>query len=113
MLGVGAFSGVQVLLYGTQATLMRAGGVIVAFYGLILLRQVWREVTLEVSLDFVMGLLVNLGGQRLLDGTLASAPVMTTCTAVFLPLASLTFGTHLCNFPDGFSIVLIYGHQLV
>jgi hypothetical protein len=95
-LGLGASYGVQVLVYGVHATPVRAGGVILVLYGLTKLRQAWREVTLEVSLDFVIGLGVNLGGQRLIYGALASTPVMTTFTAVFLPLAYLRrLGTRL------------------
>lgn len=86
----------QVLIYGTTATLIRAGGLALALYGLSRLLQHWQAATLEVSLDFLVSILVNLGGQRLIYGTLASAEVMTTFTAVFLPLAYLRrFGTRL------------------
>jgi hypothetical protein len=53
----------------------------------MVLRQKWQESTLEVSLDFAVSILVNLGGQRLIYGALASAEVMTSFTSVFLPLA--------------------------
>lgn len=76
----------QVLIYGAAATPVRAGGLTLALYGLAKLRQTWQESTLEVSLDFTISILVNLGGQRLIYGALASAAAMTTFTAVFLPV---------------------------
>jgi hypothetical protein len=76
----------QVLIYGAAATPMRAGGLTLALYGLAKLRQIWQESTLEVSLDFTISILVNLVGQRLIYGALASAAAMTTFTIVFLPL---------------------------
>jgi hypothetical protein len=77
----------QVLIYGAAATPMRAGGMTLALYGLAKLRQTWQESTLEVSLDFTISIFVNLVGQRLIYGALASAAAMTTFTSVFLPLA--------------------------
>jgi hypothetical protein len=76
----------QVLIHGAAATPTRAGGLTLALYGFAKLRQTWQESTLEVSLDFMISILVNLGGQRLIYGTLASATAMTTFTMVFLPL---------------------------
>jgi hypothetical protein len=76
----------QVLIYGAAATPMRAGGLTLALYGLAKLRQTWQESTLEISLDFTISIVVNLVGQRLIYGALASALAMTTFTIVFLPL---------------------------
>jgi hypothetical protein len=88
--------GLQVLLYGAAATLHRALGFPLVLYGLMVLRKKWRESTLEISLDFTISIVVNLGGQRLMYGTLASAEVAATFTSVFLPLAYLRrLGTRL------------------
>ena len=81
--------GLQVLLYGASATLRRALGFPLVLYGLMVLRKKWRESTLEVSLDFTISIIVNLGGQRVIYGALASAEVVATFTSVFLPLAYL------------------------
>lgn len=87
---------VQVLIYGAAATLLRVGAVALTLYGLFQLRQHWRDATLEVSLDFLVSLGINLGGQRLIYGTLAAPDAMTSFTAVFLPLSYLRrLGTRL------------------
>jgi hypothetical protein len=88
--------GLQMLLYGAVATLRRAVGFPLVLYGLMVLRNKWRESTLEVSLDFTIAIVVNLGGQRLIYGALASTEVIATFTSVFLPLAYLRrLGTRL------------------
>jgi len=87
LLGLLSVYGLQMLCYGAVATPRRALGLPLALYGLMVLRQKWQEATLEVSLDFTVSILVNLGGQRLIYGALASAEVMTSFTSVFLPLA--------------------------
>jgi hypothetical protein len=87
---------VQVLIYGAAAPWLRVGEVALTLYGLFQLRQHWRDATLEVSLDFVVSLGINLGGQRLIYGPLAAADAMTSFTAVFLPLSYLRrLGTRL------------------
>jgi hypothetical protein len=87
LLGLPLVYGLQVLLYGAAATPLRALGLTLTLHGLRRLRQTWRESTLEVSLDFTVALCINLGGQRLIYGSLASAVMMTTFTSVFVPLA--------------------------
>jgi hypothetical protein len=79
--------GLQILLYGAAATPRRALGLPLVLYGLMVLRHTWRESTLEVSLDFTISILINLGGQRLIYGALATTEAMATFTSVFLPLA--------------------------
>ena len=82
-----AFGLLQMIFFGSYVTPLRVAGLTFAYYIIKRLWYSWQDSTLEVTIDFAFAILMNLGGQRLIYGSLATMEMMSTFSGVFLSLS--------------------------